>query len=326
MGIDFPQEAPGFPVEDQHLPAGGGIGRPLLLEHGDHHIVRALIHEGNQGFLPVEQEIAVRVLLHGLFGHFPDEVPGGHVGHLVSKLFHEIPVDVEGLGAPHIGHGVLLPADNALLQEFRNDFLPRRPLELQFLSAQAVQGIVHQVVQGHHHVASRHIGGDMVRVGDADVGRRVGRDVGDHVVVNLVIVRIGPDGHGDVGIEGLEVFDGLPVNLRLGFVGVVLRPEDDFHRFAFVEPLGNHERAPVHLAVAGRQHRNDQEQNHRQRDPLFHPFVPPLETPAMIFFRKIRKRMISGALMTTTAAIMAGVFSRPAPFSRSSWMPLETRK
>jgi prepilin-type N-terminal cleavage/methylation domain-containing protein len=49
-----------------------------------------------------------------------------------------------------------------------------------------------------------------------------------------------------------------------------------------------------------------------------HPLVPPLDTPAMIFFRKIRNRMISGTEMTTTAAIIAGIFSRPKPFSRIS--------
>ena len=38
----------------------------------------------------------------------------------------------------------------------------------------------------------------------------------------------------------------------------------------------------------------------------------------MIFFRKIRNRTISGTEMTTTAAIMAGMFSRPKPFSRIS--------
>ena len=45
----------------------------------------------------------------------------------------------------------------------------------------------------------------------------------------------------------------------------------------------------------------------------------------MIFFRKMRKRTINGTLMTTTAAIIAGVFSRPKPFSRISWIPFETR-
>ena len=48
------------------------------------------------------------------------------------------------------------------------------------------------------------------------------------------------------------------------------------------------------------------------------PLVPPLATPAMIFLWKIKNRMIRGREMTTTAAIMAGIFSRPKPFSRIS--------
>ena len=40
----------------------------------------------------------------------------------------------------------------------------------------------------------------------------------------------------------------------------------------------------------------------------FHPFVPPLATPSMIFFRKTRNRTIRGREITTTAAIIEGIF------------------
>ena len=46
----------------------------------------------------------------------------------------------------------------------------------------------------------------------------------------------------------------------------------------------------------------------------------------MIFLRKTKNSKISGTEMTSTAAIMAGIFSRQKPFSRMDWMPLETRK
>ena len=46
----------------------------------------------------------------------------------------------------------------------------------------------------------------------------------------------------------------------------------------------------------------------------------------MIFLWKMRKMMISGIEMTTTAAIIAGMFSLPNPDSRIVWMPLDTRK
>ena len=84
-------------------------------------------------------------------------------------------------------------------------------------------------------------------------------------------------------------------------------------------------------AVTGAQRQHAEEHQQRQKEGREsvspdHPLVPPLETPAMTFLRKIRNSTISGTEMTTTAAIMAGMFSRPKPFSRISWMPLETRK
>ena len=49
-----------------------------------------------------------------------------------------------------------------------------------------------------------------------------------------------------------------------------------------------------------------------------YPLVPPLATPAMTLRRKIRNSRIRGTEITTTAAIIAGMFSRPKPFSRIS--------
>ena len=46
----------------------------------------------------------------------------------------------------------------------------------------------------------------------------------------------------------------------------------------------------------------------------------------MILLRKTRKSTISGMEITTTAAIMAGMLSRPKPCSRLYWIPLDTRK
>ena len=45
----------------------------------------------------------------------------------------------------------------------------------------------------------------------------------------------------------------------------------------------------------------------------------------MIFFLKMMKRIISGSETATTAAIIAGTFSRPNPFSRIYCIPFETR-
>ena len=48
-------------------------------------------------------------------------------------------------------------------------------------------------------------------------------------------------------------------------------------------------------------------------------------TSDLKYLWKARNSRISGTLMTTTAAIMAGMFSRPKPFSLISWMPPLTR-
>ena len=73
------------------------------------------------------------------------------------------------------------------------------------------------------------------------------------------------------------------------------------------------------IVAAGQSHQRCQHQQQRQKFAKFHhPLVPPLETPSMIFLRNTRNSTISGTEMTTTAAIMAGMFSLPKPFSRIS--------
>lgn len=62
----------------------------------------------------------------------------------------------------------------------------------------------------------------MVGIGDADVGGGPGGDIGDHVVVDLSIVCIQPQVYRDIGIQGLEILNGLFVNVRLTLVGVIL--------------------------------------------------------------------------------------------------------
>ena len=165
----------------------------------------------------------------------------------------------------------------------------------------------------------------MVRVGDAHVGGGSRGDVGDHVVIDVPVVGVQPQIHGDVGVQLLKIRDGLLVDVGLGHVGVVLRPKGDLIVPLNALRLGGHRKGGLLPgAVAGRE---AQPQGHRQqeREKPFHPLVPPCDTPSMIFFRKARNSRISGTLMTTTAAIMAGMFSRPKPFSLISWMPPLTR-
>ena len=124
----------------------------------------------------------------------------------------------------------------------------------------------------------------------------------------------------DVGVELLKGLDGVRIDGGLDFVGVVLGPEGQLVLLIIIEGLRHLEGGQSPGAVAsgerkeeGRRHKTGQ---HARK--TLHPLVPPLRTPDMIFFRKIRNSTTSGREMTTTAAIMAGMFSRPKPFSRIS--------
>ena len=67
----------------------------------------------------------------------------------------------------------------------------------------------------------------MVRISDTDIGRRVGGDVGNDIIVDLAVIRIQAHIYFDVGIDLLEVPDGLFINGSLGLVGIVLGPESE---------------------------------------------------------------------------------------------------
>ncbi len=164
----------------------------------------------------------------------------------------------------------------------------------------------------------------MVGVGDADVGGGVRGDVGNDVVVDFAVVRIQPEIHGDVGIQRFKVRNGLLVDVHLSHVGVVFCPEGDLIPPGGVKLIGNRIGTgsggilPGGKRTVAAGEGKGQHKGKGEGKQLFHPFTPPLETPSMIFFRKIRNRTISGREMATTAAIMAGMFSRPKPFSRIS--------
>ena len=79
----------------------------------------------------------------------------------------------------------------------------------------------------------------MVRVGDAHIGCGVRGDVGDHIVVDLAVVGVQPQIHGDVGVQRLKIRDGLLVDGHLGQVGIVLGPEGNLIMFPGVKGIGN---------------------------------------------------------------------------------------
>ena len=68
----------------------------------------------------------------------------------------------------------------------------------------------------------------MVRVGDAHIRRSARGNIGDHIIVNVVIVGIKPQVYRNIRIQFLKIRYGLAVNIRLGLIGVIFGPERDF--------------------------------------------------------------------------------------------------
>ena len=65
----------------------------------------------------------------------------------------------------------------------------------------------------------------MVGIGNADIRRRIGLNVGDNVVVNTAIVGIQTQLNLDVGIKCFKIGNRLLIYARLSDVGIVLGPE-----------------------------------------------------------------------------------------------------
>ena len=228
-------------VENADSPGGVGIIRPQLPQHLDHHIVGGFIEEGNHDLLVVEKEDPVFFLRSGI-GHLPHKVPRQGLRQGVAQLFHKGLVNKACRRGAHIGHGVDRAADRALREELRDDLLPGRAVELQLASREAVSGVIRQRIQGHDDVVAGHIGRNVVRIGDADVGRRIGGDVRDDIVVYFAVVRVKAHVDIDIRIERLEIRDRLLVDLGLRLVGVVLGPESELDLLALVQLLRHRER------------------------------------------------------------------------------------
>ena len=68
----------------------------------------------------------------------------------------------------------------------------------------------------------------MIRISDADIRRRIGGNIGNNVIIDFAVIRIQIQIHRDIGIQCLKIRDSFFVNIRLGFVGIIFRPEGDF--------------------------------------------------------------------------------------------------
>ena len=217
----------------------------------------------------------------------------------------------------------------ALVQILRHHLFHGRAVKKNLTAMQTIPFILHQFFQRHHGIDSRQIRRNMIRIGDTDVGRRAGGDIGDHIIVDLSIVCIQPQIHMDVGIERLKIRDCLFIDCGLYFIGVIFCPKGNLIVSGLIELLWDCKRTKPFLPMASCQQTQtaSQKQQHTQSDIflVFHPFVPPLDTPAITFLRNTKNKTTSGTQITTTAAIIAGIFSRPKPFSRISCIPLETK-
>ena len=165
----------------------------------------------------------------------------------------------------------------------------------------------------------------MIRVGDADIRRRLRRNIRNNVVVNFTVIRVELQIDRNIRVECLKIRDRFFVNIRLTDVRVVFCPERDLILLCRVEALRHFKCSLFLRAVTSGQpccSPGQTDERHRTGQHLFpewsHPFTPPCDTPAIIFLRNTKNSTISGTEITTTAAIMAGIFSLPKPFSRIS--------
>ena len=313
-------------VKQQHIAAGGGIARIQLPEHLNHHIVGGFVNTGNQGFLPVYPVIATLILCGGCLTDFPDKVPCQFFRQREPQFFHIGFVHIAAFCGAHERQGIAALANAALGKKLRHDLLLQNRIKPYLTSPQTVFFVRHQPVQRHHGISAGEVGGDMVRVGDAHIGSGIGGDVGNHILINPAVIGVQLQIHLDIGIQRLKVRNGLFIDIDLIDIGIILGPEGNFILPGFVKAIRHFKSIPLHRTVAAAQQPGQQSRQQNKCGEFFHPLLPPLATPSIIFRRNTRNSTISGREITTAAAIMAGIFSRPKPLSRMACRPLDTRK
>ena len=93
----------------------------------------------------------------------------------------------------------------------------------------------------------------MVRIRNADIGRCVGRNIGDDIVVDLTVIGVEPHVHLDIRVESFEAADCIFIDFCLCLVRVILGPEGDLMFDIFVKFLRHHEFHSLRRAVAARE-------------------------------------------------------------------------
>ncbi len=350
------QQLPRRIVEQKQLPLLRGITGLLLPEHLNHHIVGRFVDKRDHNLLPVDQEPSLCILRRRRLGHLPDKIPGQRLRQLKPQGFNEGFINIAGLRGSHIRNRVIMPVKGAFLQKLRDDLLLPRGIKENPAPAESVLFVRKQLLQRNHEILPGYISCNMVGIGNADIRRRVSCNVCDNIIINSAVIRIKTQVYAYIWVELLKISNRLLIDFGLRPVGIVLCPEGQLVLFAGIKVLWDLKLSqPFPAVTAGKKKRRADEKNRRKqtvrlrrcppsrrpfqpgRHPAqprscsafhitfhfsaavpAHPFVPPLDTPSIIFFRNARNRTISGTEITTTAAIIAGTFSRPKPFSRIS--------
>ena len=104
----------------------------------------------------------------------------------------------------------------------------------------------------------------MIRIGDAHIRRGIRGDVGDHVIIDLAVICIETQIHGDIRIKIFKILDRFLIDGRLVLIGVIFGPESDFIFSGKIEFFRHGKTAHSLAAVtAGEQNRTAQHKRRR---------------------------------------------------------------
>ena len=224
-------------VEQLHVPFFRSIARILLLQHLNHHVIRGFIDDGNHHLLAVKKIGPVCILLRGSLCHLEHIIPGQDLRKLIAKLLHQIAVDIHCLRGAHKRNRIMLFSDSAFLQKLRHHLRQLRTVISDLAPAKAVLLILKQIIQRNHLVCPRHVGCNVIRIGDADIRCCSCGQIRNDVVVDFRVIRIQLHIDADIRIQSLEILNGLMIDCRLVLVRIVLGPERNGNRLRVIKGL-----------------------------------------------------------------------------------------
>ncbi len=104
----------------------------------------------------------------------------------------------------------------------------------------------------------------MIRIGNAHIRRGIRGDVSDHVIIDLAVIRIETQIHGDIRIKIFKIRDRFLIDGRLVLIGVIFGPESDFIFSGKIELFRHGKTAhPLAAVTAGEQNRTAHHKSRR---------------------------------------------------------------